>query len=227
MEIYEAIKNRHSVRSYLDKSIPADIISQLSDKITECNRESGLHIQLVTDEPEAFSGFMAHYGKFSGVRNYIALIGRKVPDLDEKIGYYGERIAIKVQQIGLNICWVAMTFSRKKSRCIVDKGEKLVCVLSLGYGKMQGTAHKSKPMEQLCTVLGKMPEWFRKGTESAMLATTAMNQQKFLFSLDGEKVTVKSTGGFYSKVDLGIVQYHFEVGSGRKIFGTASQNNME
>ncbi|WP_295219514.1 nitroreductase family protein [Ruminococcus sp.] len=226
MEIHEAIEKRHSVRSYLDKSIPADIISQLNHEITECNRESGLHIQLVTGEPEAFSGFMAHYGKFSGVRNYIALIGRKTADLDEKIGYYGERIAIKAQQLGLNTCWVAMTFSKKKSRCIVNKGEKLVCVLSLGYGKTQGIAHKSKPMEQLCAVSGKMPEWFRKGMESVMLAPTAMNQQKFLFSLNAENVTVKSTGGFYSKVDLGIVQYHFEVGSGRKIFGTAFHKNI-
>lgn len=225
MEIYEAIEKRHSVRSYLDKSIPADIISQLNDEITECNRESDLHIQLVTDESKAFGGFMAHYGKFSGVRNYIALIGRKTADLDEKIGYYGERIAIKAQQLGLNTCWVAMTFSKKKSRCIVDKGEKLVCVLSLGYGETQGIAHKSKPMEQLCTVSGKMPDWFKKGMECAMLAPTAMNQQKFLFSLNGENVTVKSTGGFYSKVDLGIVQYHFEVGSGRKIFGTVSHKN--
>lgn len=58
-----------------------------------------------------------------------------------------------------------------------------------------------------------------------MLATTVMNQQKFLFSLNGENVTVKSTGGFYSKVALGIVQYHFEVRAGRKIFSTASHKN--
>lgn len=223
MEIYEAVKKRHSVRNYLDKPVPADIIAQLNDEIKECNRESGQHIQLVTDESEAFSGFMAHYGKFSGVKNYVALIGRKAPDLDEKLGYYGERIAIKAQQLGLNTCWVAMTFSKKKSRCIVDKGEKLVCVLSLGYGETQGIPHKSKPIEQLCAVDGKMPDWFKKGMESVMLAPTAMNQQKFLFSLNGEKVTVKSTGGFYSKVDLGIVQYHFEIGSGRKIFGTSSE----
>lgn len=225
MEIYEAIQNRHSVRSYLDKSIPADIISQLNDEITKCNREGGLHIQLVTNEPEAFGGFMAHYGKFSGVRNYIALIGRKTADLDEKLGYYGERIAVRAQQLGLNTCWVAMTFSKKKSKCLVNNGEKLVCVLSLGYGQTQGIAHKSKPMEQLCAVSEKMPNWFKKGMESVMLAPTAMNQQKFLFSLVGENATVKSTGGFYSKVDLGIVQYHFEVGSGRKIFGTLSQKN--
>lgn len=220
MDINEAIKNRHAVRSYLDKPIPSDIIGALNAEISECNRESGLNIQLVTDEPDAFGGFMAHYGKFSGVKNYIALIGQKAPDTDEKIGYYGERIAIKAQQLGLNTCWVAMSFSKNKSRCTVNKGEKLVCVLSLGYGETQGIAHKSKPMEQLCSISGDMPNWFKNGMESAMLAPTAMNQQKFLFSFDGEKVTVRSTGGFYSKVDLGIVQYHFEVGSGKKIFGT-------
>lgn len=220
MDINEAIKNRHAVRSYLDKPIPADIISALNAEISECNRESGLNIQLITDEPDAFGGFMAHYGKFSGVKNYIALIGPKAPDTDEKIGYYGERIAIKAQQLGLNTCWVAMSFSKKKSRCTINKGEKLVCVLSLGYGKTQGIAHISKPMEQLCTASGDIPEWFRNGMESAMLAPTAMNQQKFLFSFDGEKVTSRSTGGFYSNVDLGIVKYHFEVGSGKKIFKT-------
>ena len=218
MDINEAIRNRHSVRSYLDKPIPNDTINEIKSEISECNKESGLHIQLVTEEPEAFSGFMAHYGKFSGVKNYIALIGKKSPNLDEKLGYYGERIALKAQQLGLNTCWVAMTFSKRKSKCVVDKGEKLVCVLSLGYGQTQGTAHNSKPIEQLCDVNGEMPEWFRKGIECSMLAPTAVNQQKFLFLLNGNKVSVKSTGGFYSKVDLGIVMYHFEIGSGRKIF---------
>lgn len=212
MDINEAIRNRHSVRSYLDKPIPNDTINEIKSEISECNKESGLHIQLVTEEPEAFSGFMAHYGKFSGVKNYIALIGKKSPDLDEKLGYYGERIAIKAQQLGLNTCWVAMTFSKRKSKCVVDKGEKLVCVLSLGYGQTQ------ESIEQLCDVKGEMPEWFKKGIECAMLAPTAMNQQKFLFSLNDNKLSAKSTGGFYSKVDLGIVMYHFEVGSGRKIF---------
>lgn len=219
MDIYEAIKKRHSVRSYLDKPIPSEIISQLKSEISECNSESGLHIQLATDEPDAFGGFMAHYGKFSGVRNYIALVGRKTPDLDEKLGYYGERLALKAQQLGLNTCWVALTFSKSKSKCVIGKDEKLVCVLALGYGETQGIEHKSKTMEQLCNVEGETPDWFRKGMKCAMLAPTAMNQQKFLFTLRGGRVTVKSTGGFYSKVDLGIVKYHFEIGSGRKIFG--------
>ena len=53
-----------------------------------------------------------------------------------------------------------------------------------------------------------------------MLAPTAVNQQKFLFTLNGDEVTAKATGGVYSRIDLGIVKYHFEVGSGREgLFG--------
>lgn len=217
INMLEAIQQRHSVRDYSDKKIEENIIAAIRSEIDACNKESGLDIQLVTEEPDAFSSLMAiHYGKFRNVRNYIALIGKKNSDLEEKVGYYGERVALKAQQLGLNTCWVALTFSKGKSKCVVKKGEKLVCVLSLGYGNTQGVPHKSKPIDALYEVEGDMPDWFLKGMEAVLLAPTALNQQKFLFSLSENKVTAKATGGFYSKVDLGIVKYHFEVGSGYK-----------
>lgn len=218
MTILEAMERRHAVRSYLDKPIPADILAALRAEVETCNAESGLHIQLVTDEPKAFDGFMAHYGKFSGVKNYFALVGKKGDGLDEALGYYGERLALKAQMLGLNTCWVAMTYSKRKCGAVIDAGEKLVIVIPVGYGATQGTAHKSKPMERLCSVSGAMPDWFRGGMEAAMLAPTAMNQQKFLLTLQGDAVQAKATGGFYSKVDLGVVKYHFELGAGKENF---------
>ena len=213
MEIIEAIKNRHSVRDYTNQKIEGMVLTELLAEIEACNKESGLHIQLITNEPDAFGGFMAHYGKFNNVQNYIALVGKKEADLDEKVGYYGERIVLKAQQLGLNTCWVALTFSKRKSKHIINKGEKLVCVLSLGYGKTQGVPHKSKPLDSVCKVEGDMPSWFRSGMEAVLLAPTAINQQKFMITLENGKVAAKSTGGFYSKVDLGIVKYHFEIGA--------------
>ena len=91
-------------------------------------------MQLILNEPKAFSGLMAHYGKFSGVKNYIALIGKKGNDLDEKCGYYGEKIVLKVQQLGLNTCWVAMTYSKVKTGFKINNGEKLCVVIVVGYG---------------------------------------------------------------------------------------------
>lgn len=218
MDLMQAINARHSVRQYLDKPLERDIIEELEKEIELCNGESGLHIQLVTNEPKAFSGFMAHYGKFDGVSNYIALIGKKSGDFEEKCGYYGERLALKAQQLGLNTCWVAMTYSRIKGAYTIDKGEKLCVVIALGYGKTQGTAHKSRSAEQIARADGAMPKWFKDGVEAALLAPTAMNQQKFMLELKDNKVMAKAGNGFYTGLDLGIVKYHFEIGAGKDNF---------
>lgn len=217
MEIINLMKQRHSVRQYTDKQIEANILADLQAEINACNKESGLHIQLVTNEPKAFDSFMAHYGNFSGVTNYIALIGKKGDKLDELCGYYGERLVLKAQQLGLNSCWVAMTYKKIPNAFQIEKGEKLTVVISIGYGKTQGVEHKSKAPEQVSNLSADSPEWFKKGIEGALLAPTAMNQQKFTFTYANGKVTAKAGIGFYSKIDLGIVKYHFEAASGRKL----------
>ena len=222
MNVMEAMTARHSVRQYEDKAIEPEKLAALEQEITACNQEGGLHIQLVKDEPKAFDGFMAHYGKFSGVRHYIALIGPKGADLEEKCGYYGERLVLLAQMLGLNTCWVAMTYSKIKTAFTVDAGEKLCVVISLGYGKTQGTGHgKSKTFEEVTKISGEVPAWFRSGVEAALLAPTAMNQQKFLLTLNGSQVTAKAGTAFYSKVNLGIVKYHFELGAGKENFSWA------
>lgn len=217
MELREAMEARHSVRSYSDKPIEKAVKDELEREIEVCNREGDLHIQLVCNEPKAFDSFMAHYGKFSGVRNYIVLVGKKDSNLDEKCGYYGERIALKAQQLGLNTCWVAMTYKKIAEAFEVHKGEKLTVVITIGYGNTQGVAHKSKIAESVSNVSSDTPEWFKNGVEAALLAPTAMNQQKFGFTYENGNVKVKPGIGFYSKIDMGIAKYHFEIGSGKRI----------
>ena len=217
MDLMEAIRSRHSVRAYSDKEIEADKKKKLQDKIDEINQKSGLHFQLVSDEPKAFDGFMAHYGKFSGVTNYFALIGKKSDDLQEKCGYYGEQLVLLAQQLGLNTCWVAMSYSKVKSAYQIDSGEKLVIVISLGYGNTQGVAHKSKAAADVSDS-DAADDWFVQGVEAALLAPTAMNQQKFRFEKSGNKVSARAGTGFYSKIDLGIAKLHFEIGAGKENF---------
>lgn len=215
MDILEVMKARHSVRQYSGKKIESGTRETLAALVSECNRESGLNIQIIFDEPKCFDSMMAHYGKFSGVENYIALVGKKDAALDEKAGYYGEKLVLKAQELGLNTCWVAMTHG--KSTAKIEKGEKLACIIALGYGTTQGVTHKSKPVEQLCNGTPDMPDWFSKGMEAALLAPTAMNQQKFYITFENEKVSARAGKGFYTKMDLGIVKYHFEAASGHKV----------
>lgn len=215
-DMLEVMKARHSVRQYTDKAIEKEKRDVLNTLINEINRKESLHIQVLYDEPECFDSFMTHYGKFSGVRNYIALIGKKSSDLDEKIGYFGEEVVLKAQMLGLNSCWVAITHG--KSRAIINKGEKLVCLIALGYGVTNGVSHTSKPLSKLCNASDNMPEWFQKGMEASSLAPTAMNQQKFRFELSKDgTVRLTCQSGFYTKLDKGIVRYHFEAVSGRKV----------
>lgn len=218
MEIMEAMAKRHSVRQYTDEPIDKNTLDALKDEIAACNEEGELNIQLVTNEPKAFSSFMAHYGKFSGVTDYIALIGKKSRDLDERCGYYGQRIVLKAQQLGLNTCWVALTYKKVPDAFIVNDGEKLVVVIALGYGKTQGEDRKSKMPQEVSNIDGSSPRWFRSGVAAALLAPTAMNQQKFYLTLSDDKVTAKAKAGFYTKLDLGIVKYHFELGAGKDNF---------
>lgn len=218
MDLLNAMKERHSVRAYTDKRIEGKVKEDLLSYIEQCNKDSCLHIQLILDEPEAFDNFMAHYGNFSGVRNYIVLAGKKGSDLEEKCGYFGEKIVLYAQMLGLNTCWVAMSYSKGKAMFHIDKGEKLCLVIALGYGKNSGVPHKSKSRESVMNVPGTPPEWFNNGIDAALLAPTALNQQKFTFSLNGNTVTSKAGIGFYSKIDLGIAKYHFEIGAGKDNF---------
>ena len=66
MDVFEAMRARHSVRKYLDKPIPAEVLAKLREEVDACNREGHLHIQLVVNEPKAFDCVMARYGSFSG-----------------------------------------------------------------------------------------------------------------------------------------------------------------
>lgn len=218
MDLMDAIRERHSVRSYNEKAIEGDVKAELLSYIEQCNKESGLHMQLVMNEPRAFDGFMAHYGKFSGVKNYIAMIGKKGSGLEEKCGYYGEKVVLKAQQLGLNTCWVALTYSKIKTAFQIDRDEKLCLVIAIGYGQTKGSAHKTKAAEAVMKSEQPVPEWFQKGIEAVLLAPTAMNQQKFLFTRNGNTVMAKAGKGFYTKIDLGIAKYHFEVAAGTENF---------
>lgn len=220
MTLYEAIFERHSVRSYIDQPLAEGLVSELNAKIQAVNNESGLHAQLVLGEPKAFNGIKS-YGVFRGVSNYIVMAGKREKELDQKVGYYGEELVLFAQTLGLNTCWVGLTYSRTTDAFTLAKDEKVACVIALGYGKTQGAGHKIKTAGQVSNVSADTPEWFRCGVEAALLAPTAVNQQKFYFEYlgsDGGVETVAAQKRFslfgYTNMDLGIAMRHFELGAG-------------
>ncbi|MBR5804770.1 MAG: nitroreductase [Clostridia bacterium] len=216
MTILEALEQRHSVRQFKDTPIGEEVCSALNSEIGAVNTESGLYVRLFTDEPEAFLAGEPHYGQFSGCRNYLAIYG--TPGRAEDVGYYGQRLVLRAQQLGLNSCWVALTYRKGKVARRAENGKKLYIVIALGYGQTQGTAHRGKTAQEVSDLKEDDPEWYKDGIRAALMAPTAINQQKFRFRRDGNRVSLKAGLGFYAGMDLGIVKYNFEIGAGKDSF---------
>ena len=225
MTIQEAIEARHSVRAYKDQPLSEEIVKVLEDEIVKLNNEGQLHIQLICHEPKAFKGTMAKYGKFRNANNYLVMAGKKADDLDERVGYYGEHLVLFAQTLGLNTCWVGLSYSKVPGTYVLGEDEKIACYIAIGYGETQGVGHKIKAVEQVSNASEITPSWCKRGVESALLAPTAVNQQKFSFEYVGmsnNRHQVRAKKGFsmigYTQMDLGIAKYHFEVGSGKVNF---------
>ena len=250
MTLQEAIQARHSVRAYKELPLANKTVRVLVDKITELNQKGRLHMQLIQNEPKAFQGTLAKYGKFRNVNNYIVMAGKKAAsqreesktsldspereqartkfksdDLDERVGYYGEQLVLLAQTLGLNTCWVGLSYSKVPGTYVLDEGEKIACYIAIGYGETQGVGHKIKTVEQVSNISDITPLWFKKGVEAALLAPTAVNQQKFSFEYIGmrnNRHQVRAKKGFsmigYTQMDLGIAKCHFEIGAGEVNF---------
>lgn len=225
MTLLEAIQARHSVRAYQGRPLTDTDAQALQEKIDEVNRIGRLHIQLIRNEPKAFLGPFARYGKFRGVTDYLVMAGVKADDLDERIGYYGEQLVLFAQSIGLNTCWVGLSYTKIPNTYVLNEGESIQAYISIGYGETQGVSHKIKRIDQVSNVSDSTPDWFRRGVEAALLAPTAINQQKFSFEYMGMtegRHLVRAKKGFslvgYTHMDLGIAKYHFEIAAGKENF---------
>ncbi len=230
--LLQAIPARHSVRRYLSRELETAVEDELRGEVEYCNARGGLHIQLVVQECRAFTGPLA-YGKFSGVENYFAMVGEKSAELDYKAGYFGERLVLAAQALGLNTCWVGLSYRGVKGVYTVGKGEKLACIIALGYGATQGRPHKTKTVEQVSNA-ASAPDWFRRGVEAALLAPSAINQQKYSFKytpgIDGmlPQVIVRRGSSLvgYTQMDVAIAALHFELAAGKENFLWAGQPRL-
>lgn len=220
MTLLEAIEARHSVRRYIQKPLSDKIINVMESKISECNKAGRLNIQLVVNEPKCFSGMLA-YGKFSGVENYIVMAGKAEKDIDERVGYYGEQLVLLAQQLGLGTCWVGLTYRKVKDAYKLNDGEKIKCVIALGYPAEKGHQHKTKTRADVSNAGDNTPSWFAAGVDAALKAPTAINQQKFFLEYNGANangvhlIRAKSLFSIvgYTRMDLGIAKLHFEIGA--------------
>ena len=127
----EAIRARHSVRAYQPRRIEPEKADRLSALIGEVNAESGLHLQFIEDAGKTFRRVLSRVMGLASAPSVIACVGPDDETLDERIGYYGEKIVLAAQCMGLNTCW-AGTFQKNGVPAQVEAGERLVIVIAVG-----------------------------------------------------------------------------------------------
>lgn len=216
MDLKEAMEQRHMVRRYTARPIPAELVKQLNDRTAKMNEVYGTSITLKTEDTRAFNALIKLI-LAKGVRNYFIMAGKDTPGLDERLGYCGAELMLYAQTLGLNTWWVGGTFNRKLMT-EMSSGSRVVGVIAVGYGQNQGVPHKSKTAEQVSRYDGDVPEWFRQGIDGALLAPTALAKQAFVITGSGKEVSIKCDNGIFTGVDTGLVKYHFELGAGKHNF---------
>lgn len=82
----------------------------------------------------------------------------------------------------------------------------------------RASPHRQRPLRrhERAGVHRPRPVPLRRGYRPS--GPTAADQQKFTFSRQGNRATAKAGPGFYSKIDPGIVKYHFEPAAGPHTF---------
>ncbi len=228
MTLLEASDIRISRRAYIPELISDEKKTALLSTIADIQARSGIRIKLMEDGENCFS-LIKSYGMFSGVRSYFALIGNSDdPKMHEKIGYFGEELVLEATRLGLGTCWVAGSYDKSSVSLKLGEKESLACVISVGEIKetenlkekfLSGIIKtKRKSPEEMSIGYATAPEWFKKGVECAVNAPSARNKQPVIFEYSADKATARVNGNFsFNKIDLGIAEYHFELGSGNKI----------
>lgn len=224
MELIDAIDIRCSRRKYTNEAIPDEKLKSLQELIEEVNKEGNLHLQLVLKDGRAFQSIKKSYGLFSGVENYIGLVGKEDKLLREKIGYFGERLVLEATSLGLGTCWVGGTFDKDACPCKLEAGEILIGVIAIGNVPkehtfkekviLKATHRKTKAAEEMYEAEGVVPDWFKAGMKAVQKAPSAINKQPVKFYYKNSSVTAKVSGDKdHEEIDLGIAKLHFEIGA--------------
>lgn len=227
MELTEAMSARHAVRDYSDRPIDEATTAALRQAIAHANDRGALHIQLIHDDEDAFGGCPTHYGRFNGVRYCIALVGQDSGadggDLDRRVGYWGQWLALQATMLGLDTSWVVLHDTETHGRWRIGTGERMPAAIALGHGARTGRAHRSKPIDELgatrACAFDEAPAWFVDALRAVQLAPSALGRQPVRFTLldDGRTVRAEALDGVQPMIALGIATLHFEIGAGQDV----------
>ena len=211
---YRATQSRFSVRAYTADPTDAQLAalrqtaSQLSAK--------GVRIDVLRDE-HVFTGMFG--AKIKGTSSFAALFSRDARP--ETVGYIGEAFVLECTALGLQTCWLGVSFSKQSLHNAIKlrQGEKLVCIISMGQCAEGYVARKRRTVAELTEItdeqFANLPEWKRCAVACARMAPSAINAQPWSFDTDGPGIGVENASWNFGwgRLDCGIAMLHIELGA--------------
>ncbi len=150
-KVFEAIKERNSVRSYSSRPVEEAFYRELADYIQSVGygpfgtkpRLKMLDLKPL-DKKELKK--LGTYGFIKGARLYILGAVKDRPGAMEDLGYCLENIILKATSLGLGTCWLGGSFKRAAFARQMDlqAGELLPAITPVGY-----PANEASPAERL------------------------------------------------------------------------------
>ncbi|MBQ9068218.1 MAG: hypothetical protein IJ131_04025 [Eggerthellaceae bacterium] len=228
MDLVEAIEQRISCRAFDMRPVEEEKLAALKAEVERINEVGGLNFQLYGPREDGSALDMSP-GMFAGNPPcYVALVGKTGAEAEEKLGYYGEQLVLVATQLGLGTCWVASTYDTDTVRADVGEGEKLWCVLPVGYAPAKmplkqrtlraGLRRRDKKMDAIwhgAIPFAQVPEWVQAGVIAAQKGPSAVNSQPYVFSQESADAPVRAEAvparTTLENVDLGIAKCHFQV----------------
>lgn len=222
MTLEEAIKKRHSVRTYRPVRPDADILNRISALCSGSKSILDDENARVAIIDKCITGGVGTYGVIRGAECYLALIYSKHSKLSAvNAGMAMENIVLRLTQMGLGTVWLGGTLSKGDIRKIVNvhEDEYIAALIPFGYAeenesfvsrvmsKMSGS-HKRKPLNELFNILAGSE--LQTAFEMMRLAPSSLNSQPWRAVEDRNAVHffATTTKGF-GLLDLGIGLAHF------------------
>ena len=137
MSIIESIHQRRSVRSYTGEPLTKEDAESIEHFISNLETPFGASVRvnlLHTTQGEG-KVKLGTYGVISGARDYLTLVYKESPLVEESAAYMFEQVVLYCTSLGLGTCWLGGSFSRKdfKDQLNLQPGEKLRIVSPVGY----------------------------------------------------------------------------------------------
>ena len=137
--ITEHIKNRVSVRTYIEQPLKTEIKEKLLKFSSDLRGPFGgtLRFNLIESDlaRKGSKAKLGTYGVIRGASTYVVAVVEKADGDLEDFGYLLEKVVLYATALGLGTCWLGGTFKKSEFGKAIEQKEHeiLPCISPIGY----------------------------------------------------------------------------------------------